>query len=200
MASEVDIANRALGKLGAATITDLEEDDPKAVALNVAFPVVRDAELRRRRWRFAVARYSLPADATAPAFGFQRSFTFPDGCLRVIQVGEYDLGPNLADYRAAPTEVFSIEGRKILTNLSAPLKVRTIQSITDTTLWDAAFVEAFASRLAYECCERITQSDSKRQLAMDDYKLAIREAARANALEVSPQEATDDTWVMARLG
>lgn len=200
MASEVDIANRALGKLGAATIIDLNEDDPKAVAINVAFATVRQAELRRRRWRFSLERHSLPALADAPAFGFARQFQLPAGCLRVIQIGEFDLGPNLSDYRAAPTELWSIEGRKILTNLGAPLKVRTIQDVPDTTQWDAAFVEAFAARLAYECCERITQSDSKKQLAWSDYREAIREAVRANALEVATSEATDDTWVMARLG
>lgn len=200
MASEVDIANRALGKLGAATIIDLNEDDPKAVALQIAFPTVRQAELRRRRWRFSLERHSLPALADAPAFGFARQFQLPAGCLRVIQIGEFDLGPNLSDYRAAPTELWSIEGRKILTNLGAPLKVRTIQDVPDTTQWDAAFVEAFAARLAYECCERITQSDSKKQLAWSDYREAIREAVRANALEVATSEATDDTWVMARLG
>lgn len=199
MASEVAIANRALGKLGAATIISLDEDDPKAVALNVAFPLVRDAELRRRRWRFSLARHSLPADAVAPSFGYARSFTLPDGCLRVIQVGEYDLGPNMADYRAAPLADFSIEGRAILTNISAPLKVRTIQRITDTEMFDAAFTEALAARLAFECCERITQSDSKKQLAWADYQQSIREAVRSNALETAAIEASDDTWVMARI-
>lgn len=199
MASEVDIANLALFKLGAGSITSLDEEDPKAVAMNIAFATIRDSELRKRRWRFSLARHSLPALASAPAFGYQRKFQFPDGCLRVIQIGEYDLGPNLSDYRSAPTELWSIEGRAILTNLDAPLKVRTIQRITDTTQYDANFVEAFASRLAYTCCERITQSDSKKADALTDYRLAIREAARSNALEVASGEATDDTWVMARI-
>lgn len=200
MASAVDIANRALTKLGAGTIIRLDEDDPKAVALNLAFEPVRQAELRRRRWRFSLERHSLPALADAPGFGFSRQFQLPTGCLRVIQIGEFDLGPNLSDYRGAPTEYWSIEGRKILTDFDAPLKVRTIQDVPDTTQWDPAFVEAFAARLAYECCERITQSDSKRQLAWSDYKESIREAIKANALEVAPQEASDDTWMMARLG
>lgn len=200
MASPVDICNRALGKLGAATIISLEDDDPKAVALNVAYPIVRNAELRRRRWRFALARWSLPADAESPSFGYARSFTLPAGCLRVIQIGEYDLGPNMADYRVAPTELWSIEGRKIYTHLSAPLKIRTIQEVTDTGLYDACFVEALASRLAYECCYRITLSHEREDRCLRDYRMAIREAAFTNALEVAPNEPTDDTWMMARLG
>lgn len=197
---ETYLANRALIKLGASRILDLDDDDPKAIALKESFTAVRDAELRRRRWRFALSRHLLPALVQAPAFGFARAFQLPAGCLRVIQIGQYDLGPNLADYRAAPMELWSIEGRQILTNLGAPLPVRTIQQITDTTLWDSAFSEAFAARLAYECCEPITQSDSKKQLAWADYQQSIREAARANAFEASPQEPTDDTWVMGRIG
>lgn len=199
MASEVDIANLALAKLGAGTIISLDDDDPKAVVLKLNFATIRDKELRARRWRFSLARHELLADAIAPAWGFGYSYPLPAGCLRVIQIGEYDLGPNLSDYRAAPTELWSIEGRAILTNLPAPLKVRTIQQITDTGLFDACFVDALASRLAYECCERITQSDSKRQLAWSAYREAIREATRANAFEGATQEATDDTWVMARI-
>lgn len=198
MASEVDICNRALGKLGAATIISLEDDDPKAVVLNVAYALVRDAELRRRRWKFALARASLPALAQAPAFGYTRQFQFPADCLRVIQVGEFDLGPDLTDYRSAPTELFSIEGRAILTNLAAPLAIRYIHRIEDTGLFDACFVETLASRLAYECCFRITQSDSGRQLAWADYRNSLSEARRANALESAPGHPSDDTWVMAR--
>lgn len=202
MASEVDICNRALIKLGAATIISLDDDDPKATALNVSYQLVRDAELRRRRWRFSLKRASLPALSDAPAFGFNYQFQLPSEpiCLRVIQVGEFHVGLDSADYRGSSNSLFSIENGKILTSLAAPLKMRYIAQITDTSLFDAAFVEALASRLAYECCERITQSDSKRQLAMSDYRMSIREATLSNALEVPPEHIADDSWITARLG
>jgi hypothetical protein len=200
VASEVDICNRALGKLGAATIISLDDDDPKAVALKIAYPAVRDKELRQRRWRFALERAQLVADAVAPVFGFTQKFPLPADCLRVIQIGQYDFGPNLADYRSAPTELWSIEGRAILTSISAPLPIRYIKRVEDTGLFDAAFTEAFASRLGYETCYRITQSNEREDRCMRDYSLSIGEARRSNALEVAPNEPTDDTWVMARLG
>jgi hypothetical protein len=198
VASEVDVCNRALGKLGAATIISLSDDDPKAVTLSVAFPLVRDAELRRRRWKFSLSRKKLPAEATAPLFGYARQFVIPGETLRVIQVGEWDLGPSLDDFRVAPNEYFSIEGRRILTNLTAPLAVRTIDRVEDVGLWDAAFIEAFASRLAFETCYRITQSDSRQKNCKEDYRDAVREGRRADAFERAPNEPTDDTWVMAR--
>lgn len=202
MASDVDIANRALTKLGAATIISLDQDDPKATVMSVTFPMVRDAELRRHRWKFSIRRAALPALSAAPSFGFARAFQLPADplCLRVIQVSEFHLGLDRSDYRGSPSDPYSIEGQQILTNLPAPLKIRYIAQITDTGIFDPAFVEAFASRLAYECCERITQSDSKKEAARADYRMAIKEAALANALESAPSSVADDTWVMARLG
>jgi hypothetical protein len=156
--------------------------------------------LRRHRWRFSLRRAALPADATAPDFGYANQFVLPAESLQVIQIGEYDLGPNLCDYRSAPTERWSIEGRKILANLDAPLKVRFVERVEDTGLFDSCFTEALASRLAYECCYRITQSSEREDRGLRDYRMSLREAARANVIERAPGEPTDDTWMMARLG
>lgn len=202
MASEVDICNSALTKLGATSITALTDADPKATTMNLLYPLVRDAELRRRRWKFSLRRASLPALSEDPAFGFAYQYQLPTNpdCLRVIQVSEYHVGLDLSDYRGAPTEMYSIEGQKILTNFPAPLKIRYIARITDATTYDAAFVESLASRLAYEACERITQSESKKESLLRGYRLSIKEATLANALESAPAHLADDTWVTARLG
>jgi len=94
--------------------------------------------------------------------------------------------------------LWSREGTKILTNLGSPLHIRYITRVIDPSLYSASFAEAFAARLADECCERITQSDSKRQICMLAYKRAIREAVQSNALEVPAESPADDTWVTAR--
>lgn len=201
MSSQVAIAKRALIKLGAGTITSLTDDGPKAVALNESFAPVRDAELRRRRWKFSIARASLPALSATPAFGYSYAYQVPDGFLRLLQVGDYDLGAPLNDeFAAAPTALYSLEGRQILTNLTAPLKVRYIQQVADVSQWDAAFQEAIASRLAYECCYRITQSTEREDRCLRDYKMALQEAVRANALESAAERASDDTWLRVRAG
>lgn len=201
MASEVSIANRALTKLGAGLITALTDDDPKAVAMNGAFAAVRDAELRRRRWKFSLARASLPALSAAPAFGYSYAYQVPDGFLRLLQVGDFDLAAPLNDeFSFAPTALYSLEGRQILTSLTAPLKIRYVQQVADVSQWDAAFQEAIAARLAYECCYRITQSTEREDRCLRDYNLAVREASRANALESAAERASDDTWLMSRAG
>ncbi len=198
MASETKIANSALLKLGAARITTLTDDNDRARTINERYNAVREAELRRHRWKFALARTTLPALATTPAFGYDLEYQVPTGFLALIQVGDFDVSTDLTDYRAAPIAPYSLEGRKILTNFAAPLSVRYVNDVTDVSTMDTAFREAFASRLAYECCERITGKLAQQDRVLRDYKLAVKEAIRSNAIESPPQQISDDTWVEAR--
>ena len=199
MASSVAIGNRALTKVGEARIQSLSDDLEAARVISAAWDILRDDELRAHNWGFAMTRASLAALVSAPDWGFDRQFQLPSDCLRVVQVGEYWPGPSLTDYRGSADLMYRIERGKILTDLSAPLKIRYVARIEDTGSWDSAFVEAFACRLAMEIAERITQSTSKRELAYGEYKRALSMAHRANAIEKPPEPLADDTWILSRL-
>jgi hypothetical protein len=199
MASQTAICNRALTKLGAARILTITDDVKAARELNSMWDIVRDAELRRNLWNFAMARASLAALADAPAWGFTYQFQLPSDFVRIVQVGEFYYISSLTDYRTMPEAPFQVEGLRLLTDYTAPLKIRYVQRIEDTAQWDALFVEAFASRLAYECCEAITQSSTKKEEVWMDYKQAIREAKLVDAIENPPEPLPDDAWVLARL-
>jgi hypothetical protein len=199
MASQVEIANRALTKIGEARITSIADDLEAARVINSMWDIVRDAELRARNWNFSITRTSLAALVTTPAFRYDYEFQLPSDCLKIIQVGEYFPGPSMSDYRNYPEAPYQIEGRKILTDYAAPLYVRYVASITDTGQWDSLFSEAFACKLASEICERLTQSNTKRELAMAEYDRAIFAAVRADALENPPQPLADDAWILSRL-
>ena len=190
MASIVEICNRALQKLGADTIISLTQDSVEARACNLAYPNVRDAELRAHVWNFAIKRTQLAADATAPVYGYLYSYTLPSDLLRLLPNDNTE-GFYMVDWK--------VEGRKILTNDTAPLPIRYIFRATDTTQYDSLFSEALSCKLAMELCERLTQSNTKRQLAAEEYKLAIREARKANAFENTPVEQAADTWLTGRL-
>lgn len=199
MASQVEIANRALTKVGEQRILSLSDDVKAAREINSMWDIVRDAELRVRIWKFSTARDSLAALVTTPAWGYDYEYQLPSDFLRILQVGEYYPGVSLSDYRNADESEWRVEGRKILTNKAAPLKIRYVSRIEDTGQWDAAFTEAFACRLAAEVAEPLTQSNTKRELAWQEYKQAISMAVRANAIEDPPQPIPDSEWVMARL-
>ena len=81
MASVVDICNRALQKLGAKRISALAEASSSARAVNLAYTIIRQAELRKFDWNFAITRVQLAADSPAPTWGRTNSFTLPNDFL-----------------------------------------------------------------------------------------------------------------------
>lgn len=190
MASDVDIANRALQKLGAERITSLTQDSENARAVNLCFTAVRDAELRSHPWNFAIKRLQIAADATAPSFGYDNAYTLPSDCLRLLPPD------NATNYN---TLDWQIEGKKILTNESGSLDIRYIKRETDPNQYDSLFVEALSCKLAIELCEQLTQSNSKAQIVRDDYIRAIRDARKLNAFENLPAEQQTDTWITCRV-
>lgn len=199
MASQTEIANRALTKLGTARILTITDDVKAARELNSMWDIVLDAELRANIWNFATARTSLAALSTTPSWGYAYEYQLPTGCLRLLQVGEYYYIHDLSDYRSAPELPYQVEGRKILTDYTAPLKIRYSQRVEDTQQWDALFVEAFAAKLAYECCEAITQSNTKKAAAWEDYMAALSQAKLIDAIENPPEPLADSSWLLARL-
>lgn len=163
------------------------------------FTTSRDALLAGFDWSFAKTRANLPALVSTPAHGFDLEYQIPSDCLRLVMVGSYYAGLDLTDYRGAPVEEFTVEGRKILTNLNAPLPVIYIKRMTDTTQFQANFTRAFGAKLAMDVCEALTQSETKYARAERVYRMEINLAIRANAIELPPKKLPDDEWLMSRL-
>lgn len=182
----IDCCNSALQRVGATTILSLADNNPEARACAIAFDSNRRDELRRHSWAFAIKRVVLAPDATAPAFDYLYQFPLPTDCLRVLRPAT----PNL-DWR--------IEGRYILTNDGDTLYLRYLADITDATQWDASFYNVVSAALAIDLCERLTQSNTKKQQLIGEYNEAVKLARRVNAFETGPTDAPVDNWTLARL-
>ncbi len=190
MASDVEIANRALQHLGAKRIVSLDEDSRNAQAINTAYEPTKLAELRKHPWCFATARAELAANSTAPIFTRTNSFPLPADFVRLLPPDPEDV-TNWQDW--------IIEGRNIITNDSAPLYIRYVYDVTDPNEMDALFREAFAAKLAENLCEEITQSNSKKADIKDTYKDIIADAKRTNAIEKTAEVPPEDEWVTKRV-
>lgn len=189
MASVVEICNRALQKVGAKRITSITEDSKNARACNVAYGPLRLAELRAHFWSCAIKRAQLAADATAPDWGKSNAFQLPSDWLRMA-----------TPYPESNTfdNDWEIEGLKIYTNQDAPLQIRYIADISDPNIMDALLREAISSRMAYELCEELTDSNQKKEGLLGAYKLNIMEARKVNAIEKIAATQPEDSWVTAR--
>lgn len=199
MASVIQVANRALTKLGALRITSLADDVKAARSISSCFEDLRDDELRTSRWQFAMKRTSLAALATAPDFGFNYQYALPSDFLRLDMINDEYPAAVLDNYIGAETQEYMIEGNTILTDIDAPLKLRYIARIDDPNQWDVNFREMLASRIAAEICEDLTQSDTKKQAAWNDYKRAKTNAIRIGAIEKPPATPPDNTWMISRI-
>lgn len=190
MAADVDICNLAMQKLGAKRIAVLTEDSRNARSCNTSYNFVRDAVVRSHPWSFALKRSQLAPSATTPAFDFGYQFPLPADCLRHLKPNDNDLD-------------WVIEGGSILTNdvaSTAPvINLRYIARITDANKFDPLFIQAFAAALAWEMCEEITQSNSKKDAMLANYKYWIGEARKANAFEQIAADPPEDTWITAQL-
>lgn len=185
--SAVDICNSALQRVGATTISSLSDTSPEAKACNVAYDSNRRDELRKYKWNFAITRAVLSVAATAPAFGYSYRYALPADCLRVLRPNDYDLD-------------WVVEAGYILTNNDATtINLRYIKDITDPTLFDSSFYNVAAVSLAIDINERLTQSNTKRELLLREYKDAVADARRSNSFEAGPVEMPDDGWLIARL-
>lgn len=185
----VGICNRALQKVGAKRIVSLDDASVSARACTACYEPVRDALLRSHFWAFAITTAELAADGTAPTWGKANSFTLPSDCLRVFEP--------YPEYNSMDID-YSVQGRKIYTNLDAPLNIRYIKKVVDPAQHDALFNEALACALAVELCEELTQSNTKKASLKEDFIFAIREARRANAFERRPQQPPTDSFITAR--
>lgn len=188
-ASETSICNLALQKLGASRIVSLSENSRNAESVSAAYPQQRDNELRKYLWKFAKKRATLAASAVAPAFTYDNAFPVPADFLRLIKPARLGLDWHLEHHDG---------GLAILSNDGAPLQIRYIARITNPALFDPCFVEMLACKIAWHCCEDITQSNTKKDAIHQEYLEAKAEARRTNAFEQNKQPEPVDEWLMAR--
>lgn len=197
MSAPIDIVNRALSKLGEAHISSLDDSVKSATLAKSMYDNLRDAEISSHAWHFAKSRQMLPALAEKPSFGWNFQYLLPADNLRVLEAGPWPQ-PVTADFIGGDAASFTMEGRHILSNHGPRLRLIHLRRVTDTTLYPPVFIETLAARLAAEMCESITGSTSKKEAAWNEYRGALSEARRINALGLPPQMIQDDSWIVTR--
>lgn len=199
IASQIEICNQALTKIGAARIVSLDDNVQAARSLNSAWNITLNSLLRARTWRFSIARVQLAALASTPSWGFSYQYQIPSDYIRLVQVNNYIVNLNAAFYVSSDDSPFSLEGNMILTDYAAPLKIRYVKLIQDTNLFDYTFCDALATKLAIQICEELTDSNALKQGLWQEYKQCLSDAIRANAIEVASQSIPDSEWILGRL-
>ncbi|WP_312465711.1 hypothetical protein [Atlantibacter hermannii] len=198
MATKIVIINRAMTKLGAERLMSETDNNTQSRAIEAVYDGVLENLLRTYRWSFAIRRAKLAALAEKPEYGYQLQYQLPSDCLRIDAVSD-SVREEWQWENILPVPRYQVEGRKILTDMESPLLLRYGAKVTDPSQYDSAFTEVFACALAVEICETITQSSTKKQAALQDYELAIKQARQASAIERPPIQQQETSWYTSRL-
>lgn len=149
MASETEVINMALGRIGAKRINDFtnnNEDNLQSVQARLHYAQTRDALIRSHSWRFARSRATLSANAAYSAdtttFEWTSAYDLPNDFLRMQKPFE--------DFFPGETELFftyALEGKQLLSNEST-MKIRYVRRVEDVAEFDPLFVEVLVLQLA----------------------------------------------------
>lgn len=164
MPSETDCLNDALGQIGAAKITSMEDGSTNANACKIFYPSLRDGLIRSHHWNFAIKRVELALDTTAPTFGFAYAYTLPPDNLKVLDYGGASPSTATFPYALWPGSryrpYYKIESGKLLSN-DGQAWVVYLRRVTNPDEWDALFYQVVATQLASKLAAAIPKDMKK---------------------------------------
>jgi hypothetical protein len=186
-----EIVNQALDLLEEEPALSIDDDRDVVRWMRRNYVPTRDALLRRHPWNFAIRRALLPALSDAPAFGWDYAYQLPADCLRLFPLTES------GDFEG-PSVAYALEERKILTDATAPLKIRYVFRAEDASLFDPLFVEVLAQTLAMKAANWITRKQSYTERLTLMLRETLSNAQFIDGLETFGERAEADDWINAR--
>lgn len=188
MASKTAIFNMALILLEQRIVTSPTQDVITAINLLNVYDIIRQDMLRVYPWNFAIKRVAL-AETTAPLNEYDRAFSLPTDCLKVLKV-------------YAPDNSYVIEGSasgRILLTDDTTVAIRYIRDVTDESLFDASFTRAFAEELALAVGPSLGVTDSALERIRRSHQHSLKQAKGVDAQEDSPINIyPNGSWITSR--
>jgi len=176
MANQTQIVNLSLSWLGQRLIQNLNDNQNEAIVMKANYDLTRDKVLNDHAWTFAIRRQQLAPDATQPAFGEGNRFLIPSDVIWVHRVFRPNATLQTNDLQSAR---WVREGRYILAREEIVWAQFIIRE-TNTDIYSASFVHAFAARLAADTAITFTENN-RLQLKMEGlYEEKLGQAAFAD--------------------
>lgn len=189
MANAVQIINLAGALIGTETrVTDPNDDRVLPRKVKAVWDVQRRATIRDGEWNFACERAQLPALVGQVPRPFAWMYEMPAEALRLVEL----IDDPRADYR--------LERGRILTNRGAPLHIRYLIDVPETSEWDDDFADCFAARIAWTIGRSIAGSAYDVDGGERIYRRKLIDAKSVDARENPPLKQEESDWVNARSG
>ncbi len=180
MASEVQICNMALARLGIEGISSRSDTTKAAQECDLIFDDQRDFLLASHPWGFAEKRVDLTLDETEEYDGYTYAYTYPPDALHVAKVFD---GANL------DTSIAFSLGQKsdltttvILTDMADAVAIYTA-AITNPVTFSPLFLEAFVCLLASRLVKTMDGDTGLMKEYHQQYLRALEESGSGDANE-----------------
>lgn len=199
--SRTQVINRALQLIAADTISDPDEDTTSARTAKLEYDAVVRAELSAYPWYFAKKQAQIAQDADAPLFKYAYAFTLPTDFMRLVEMEDrWVFSVDRATQDTNPIPPYEMQGRSLLTDMTAPLRIGYVRDLTDEpTLWHPLFEEVVVAALAAALANPLAKSMSTVEAMLKLRRLKVTEARRVNAIQQPPKHIPDGSWMVARI-
>lgn len=187
MASQLEIINIALSRLGESPIQSLNEGSVPANAAKLLYDTERKATLRAYPWNFALRQTTL-ARLEGGAVDFSNAFALPVDNLRVLQVWDSTTKQELR---------YSTRGGRLYSD-SEKVTIEYVADVKEAHIYDSKFVEAFSYRLASTLAMPVKGSPELMANYMNIYQGLVSEAATQSAREEEVY-LSDNPYLEARM-
>jgi hypothetical protein len=175
-ASWTQICNRALGRLGAESITDLSEGTRPAEYCGRFLPEAVEYVLGQWDFKFARRRLRLAPNAEQPEFGWKYQFNYPADCIRLVEVcGEQSQRP--AESEIIP---YQVENGKILSDAET-LQIIYITRPDDPNQLPQSVRKAVSTHLAYLLSTALISNEQLTALIAAESQASLEIAKRTDA-------------------
>lgn len=161
----IGICSRALVKLGAKSISSLNEGTSEASVAEQLYDTTVEGLLASYPWRFALVQKELTRLKEAPKADYRYAYQLPSDFIRVISAGTIGRGSGL-NYRLVRNQLHTDSDRVVLTYICRP----------EEDIFPPFFNQALISKLASEFClpltESTTRADHLRSIADEEIQKA----------------------------
>lgn len=197
MADKLGVFNGALFMLGSRRLSSLTEDREPRRVLDRRWEAVVERCLADGQWKFAMrAVESEASDSVEPPFGYAYAHQRPADFIRLVGISANEnFNPPLSDY---------VEEAGYWYAHLDPIYVRYTSNGDaygwNIGEWPRMFADYVEAELAFEICERLTDSSTKlKEMAAirDQRRLAAR---NLDAMSEGAKFRPMGSWASARLG
>lgn len=202
MATEIDICNLALSRLGdSATVASIDppEGSPQASHCARFYPLARNTMLDRHPWSFCTTRAALALLSATPTSGWQYAYARPSNAVNILAIQRPGASDDF-DPQAFETEALA-DGTDVIYSNTEGAVCRYTVHVTDTAKFQPLFIEALTWLLASHLAGPVLKGDKGAAASVKCYQMFEAMLSRAIASDAAQRKVTPPhnvAWMSGR--